>query len=201
MSSANHDEDSDVSEPDDTMTETTTTEVDAMRPIPDGGLQQSMPEWLRRPPAWRNLPRREEPASGDLPPEALAKPEKSLPEPDTSEIDPRSLVDVSDLPQWLQDLAARERPAPAEAVPVITERAVPDQEDIEMTDRETTPAPESTERSVPFEPLDKKIMDVPERETKTYGGGEPTKGMSPVLIGLLALVVLVVIAMLLIAIL
>ncbi len=44
-------------------------------------------------------------------------------------------------------------------------------------------------------------MDAPEHETKTYGGGEPKKGMSPVLMGLLALLVLVVIAIVLIAIL
>lgn len=69
-----------------------------------------------------------------------------------------------------------------------------------MTDRETTTTTGSTERSVPFEPLDKKIMDAPERETKTYGGGAPKQGMSPVVIGLLALVVLVIIALVLIAI-
>ncbi len=140
MSSANRDGDSHVSEPDDTTTETTTTEADAMRPIPDGGLQQAMPEWLRRPPAWRNLPKREEPARPDTAVETTP-PEKSLPEPDTSQIDPRSLVDVSDLPQWLQDLAARERPASANAAPVITETIAPEQEDIEMTDRDTTPDP------------------------------------------------------------
>lgn len=199
MSSANRDGDSDVSEPDKTTTETTSREEDAMRPIPDGGLQQSMPEWLRRPPAWRNLPKREDPAATateEAPPAG-----KPLPEPDTSEIDPRSLVDVSDLPQWLQDLAAREREAPAPVAPVTTESIESEQEDTEMTDRETTPTPERTERVVPFEPLDKKIMDVPERETKTYGGGEPKKGMSPVLIGLLALAVVVIIALLLIAIL
>lgn len=196
MSSADRDGDSDVSEPDETTTEA--AERDAMRPIPDGGLQQAMPEWLRRPPAWRDLPKRAESAAG-TPPEPARK---TLPEPDTSEIDPRSLVDVSDLPLWLQDLAARAQKAPAGAGPVITGNTAPQQEeDIVMTDRDTTPTPESTERSVPFEPLDKKIMDVPERETKTYGGGAPNKGMSPVVIGLLVLVVVVIIALVLIAIL
>lgn len=66
-----------------------------MRPIPDGGLKDAMPSWLKRPPAWRDLPTAEQ------------RHERSLPEPDTSEIDPRSLVDVSDLPQWLQAIAAR----------------------------------------------------------------------------------------------
>lgn len=66
-----------------------------MRPIPDGGLKDAMPSWLKRPPAWRDLPTAEQ------------RHERSLPEPDTSEIDPRSLVDVTDLPQWLQAIAAR----------------------------------------------------------------------------------------------
>lgn len=65
------------------------------RPIPDGGLKDAMPGWLKRPPAWRNMPTAEQ------------RHERTLPEPDTSEIDPRTLVDVSDLPQWLQTIAAR----------------------------------------------------------------------------------------------
>lgn len=79
-----------------------------MRPLPDGGLSESLPEWLRRPPAWRNLPRREDPA-GTLPDQ-----KKSLPEPDTSVIDPRELITVEDLPQWLQDIAARETESTSE---------------------------------------------------------------------------------------
>lgn len=67
-----------------------------MRPIPDGGLKDAMPSWLKRPPAWRSMPSAEE------------RHERTLPEPDTSEIDPRTLVDVSDLPQWLQSIASRE---------------------------------------------------------------------------------------------
>lgn len=72
-----------------------------MRPIPDGGLKDAMPGWLKRPPAWRSMPTAEQ------------RHERTLPEPDTSEIDPRTLVDVSDLPQWLQTIAARgDVPAP-----------------------------------------------------------------------------------------
>lgn len=71
-------------------------EQEAMRPIPDGGLQESMPSWLKRPPAWRNK---------TLSPEQRF--ERTLPEPDTSEIDPTTLVSVDDLPQWLQSIAAR----------------------------------------------------------------------------------------------
>lgn len=54
-----------------------------------------MPSWLKRPPAWRSVPSAEE------------RRERALPEPDTSEIDPRTLLEVSDLPEWLQTLAAR----------------------------------------------------------------------------------------------
>ena len=69
------------------------------RPLPTGGLAESMPDWLRRPPAWRD-------ASADR---------RSLPPPDTSPIDPRTLIDVGDLPPWLQRLADRteeRRPQP-----------------------------------------------------------------------------------------
>lgn len=72
-----------------------------LRPIPDGGLKDNMPGWLKRPPAWRSMPTAEQ------------RHERTLPEPDSSEIDPRALVDVSDLPQWLQAIAARgEVPVP-----------------------------------------------------------------------------------------
>lgn len=68
---------------------------DHMRPIPDGGLKDAMPAWLTRPPAWRAMP------------SAAERHERTLPEPDTSTIDPRTLLDVADLPQWLQAIAAR----------------------------------------------------------------------------------------------
>lgn len=62
--------------------------------IPDGGLGSSMPEWLQRPPAWRGITVRE-PRQRDLPP------------PDTSVIDPRTILEIDDLPVWLQRIAAR----------------------------------------------------------------------------------------------
>jgi hypothetical protein len=201
MSFENRDEDKPVSDPE--SPQTTTGEPDVMRPIPDGGLQQSMPEWLRRPPAWRSLPKRE--AEPDEAVEATVElketPEPApapveLPEPDQSEIDPRTLVDLADLPQWLQDVAARGVPVP----PVTTDVPQPEEED--MTDPEKRLETESREeRAVPFEPVDKKILDVPEQETKTYGGGKPAStGMSqPVMIGLglvvLALIVILIFAL------
>lgn len=82
----------------DQETSPTAESREEMRPLPDGGLGANMPAWLRKPPAWRNLPRPE----GDRDPAS-----KELPEPDTSVIDPRTLVDVDDLPTWLQEIAAR----------------------------------------------------------------------------------------------
>ena len=63
-----------------------------MLPIPDGGLGSGMPEWLRRPPAWRN--------AGTTP-----SPPRKIPPPDTSPIDPRTILTIGDLPTWLQGIA------------------------------------------------------------------------------------------------
>lgn len=83
------------------------------RAIPDGGLGEAMPEWLRRPPAWRQL-------------EPKAPPPKSLPPPDTSVIDPATLVSVDDLPAWLQTVAraAETLHEPTPAPPASPERRV-----------------------------------------------------------------------------
>jgi hypothetical protein len=201
MSYVNRDEDSPVTDPEPTSSETPPPGKDEMRPIPDGGLQQAMPEWLRRPPAWRNLPKRDEPAPGPANADvAAAPPARELPDPDTSEIDPRSLVDVSDLPQWLQDVAARSQPAVVSQAPV--EDHAEEEKEIQMTDpQKRNPVEVGTERSIPFEPSDKGAIDAPEHETKTYGGGPPKPGLSPIVLGGIALAVIVVLALILIAIL
>lgn len=82
-------------------------------PIPDGGLSTSMPDWLRRPPAWRNLP-----DHGVEPPPVAGS--VALPEPDASVIDPREFIHDDDLPGWLRSMR---RPAPLAEVdpPVATE--------------------------------------------------------------------------------
>jgi hypothetical protein len=90
---------------------------DALPPIPDGGLSAGMPDWLRRPPAWRSL-------------KESAGPAKAVPRPDTSPIDPRTILTVDDLPVWLQRIAASRAPGPAVEVgasPDVKEptRAVP----------------------------------------------------------------------------
>lgn len=74
--------------------DTGSSSADTPPPIPDGGLAASMPEWLQRPPAWRGMTVRE-PERRDLPP------------PDTSVIDPRTMLQIDDLPEWLQRIAAR----------------------------------------------------------------------------------------------
>lgn len=71
-------------------------EPDALPPIPDGGLGSGMPEWLRRPPAWRVAGTSAIPA---------APPPRDIPPPDTSPIDPRTILTVDDLPAWLQGIA------------------------------------------------------------------------------------------------
>lgn len=174
---------------------------EAMRPIPDGGLQQSMPEWLRRPPAWRNLPKREEAVSPVSTGISSGLSARELPAPDTSEIDPRSLVDIADLPQWLQEVAARADARPAALV--MIEPDLPQEEPKEslMTDPENrNPVEIGTERSIPFEPVDKRFKNVPEHETKTYGGGVPKQGVNPVVSGVIALAIIVVLVLILMAI-
>lgn len=77
---------------------------DNLPPIPDGGLAESMPDWLRRPPAWRTL--RDSEVVQTRPAETA-----TLPEPDTSDIDPRAFVSDDDLPAWLRDLGHARRVA------------------------------------------------------------------------------------------
>jgi hypothetical protein len=102
--------------------------------IPDGGLGEAMPEWLRRPPAWRDL-------------EPKAPPRRTLPPPDTSVIDPATLISVDDLPDWLQRLAKpREIPTLTSATPPETpeRRVIP--RVIEASPRRTPPSPTHAER-------------------------------------------------------
>jgi hypothetical protein len=211
MSYGNRDEDSAVKEPE--ALETNEGGPEAMRPIPDGGLQQSMPEWLRRPPAWRNLPKKETPTANtaqassspsgstadsvQLPAQAAAP----LPDPDTSEIDPRSLVDVCDLPQWLQDIVARESATtdpPEQSAPPVTTDHPDEPKETDMTDPEKRLEHEpNPERTVAFEPVDKKKWEVPEQETKVYDG-RPKQGMSPQVMILLGIAVLAILLIILI---
>jgi hypothetical protein len=74
---------------------------DDLRPIPDGGLASTLPDWLKEKPAWAQ---RSE--AGNIPP------------PDTSPIDPRTLVHDEDFPEWLRAIAQRGR-APETVLPEI----------------------------------------------------------------------------------
>jgi hypothetical protein len=63
---------------------------DELRPIPDGGLASTLPDWLKEKPAWA----RDASSGSDLP-------------PDISPIDPRTLVHEDDFPDWLRAIARR----------------------------------------------------------------------------------------------
>jgi hypothetical protein len=170
-----------VSERDKT-TNTTTDDATAdeeMRPLPDGGLTEGLPDWLRRPPAWRNLPRKE---GGE---------EQALPEPDTSVIDPRTLVDVADLPTWLQQIAARgEKSALLESG--TTGNPVQEEKTMHSDDQNRDQTAETEERTVAFEPVDKKKWAVPEKETKVYGGGPPTGPNMMMVVAAVAVILIIV---------
>lgn len=173
--------------------------------IPDGGLAEAMPDWLRRPPAWRGMPVPDVP-----PPDPVAVPAptveveaampeaattaarpRELPPPDTAPIDPSSLIDLDDLPEWLVSLGRRARPslspdaeraramADAEAPPTQTPA---DEPDIPLPPslRSDEPSPVATRASAPA------------------ANGGALFGMSRPLLGLaLVLVVVVVVAILL----
>lgn len=118
--------------------------------IPDGGLGEAMPEWLRRPPAWRGMPALDSPPAADEPSEAARADANSdtrppapeiesdvaiipddegasisadqtnraprvVPSPDTSSIDPSTLIELSDLPAWLVGLGKRDVPMTRDA--------------------------------------------------------------------------------------
>jgi len=71
---------------DDNQPDTETT----FRPIPDGGLADSLPGWLKERPAW-----------------SVDGTSVSTLLPDHSVIDPRRLVHDEDLPEWLRAIALR----------------------------------------------------------------------------------------------
>lgn len=108
----------------------------ARRPIPDGGLGTAMPDWMRQSPSWKRDP---EP-----------RPVRTIPAPDVSVIDPQDLIDIDDLPQWLQAVASRpgSRAAvarPAEGLHSIVEQPLPTAPATD--DVAAGPAPTFAERS------------------------------------------------------
>lgn len=92
------------------------------RTIPDGNLGSTMPDWMRQAPSWKKAPEPEPE------PEPKYEPVRPIPAPDTSVIDPRSLIAVDDLPEWLQAVSSRPTgtrqtiPAP----PDVSEPSTPD---------------------------------------------------------------------------
>lgn len=175
---------------------------DALPTLPDGGLSERMPDWLRRPPAWRSLPKADA-ASQVTVPEASGvvaeHPPRVLPGPDTSVIDPRTLVDVTDLPDWLQEIAGRQPAADPVVAPGTAEMM--SQEEMTMDTNkqpEQTETPEGVTRSVKFEPTDRKAWEAPEEETTVYGARVERGSNTPLMLalGIIALLVIVVILIL-----
>lgn len=163
-----------------------------MRPIPDGGLKDAMPSWLKRPPAWRSMPTAEQ------------RHERRLPEPDTSEIDPKTLIDVSDLPQWLQAIAAREDlPAPepgesvghaVEQVQAVTAARQQQKSELESAPEEPQPDEEVAEMSAKSRSGKTEIgLLTDEPGSPQIDSGETTRvpKMSPALIMAIGIVILV----------
>ncbi|HWV25378.1 MAG TPA: hypothetical protein VNZ58_14415 [Thermomicrobiales bacterium] len=54
--------------------------------------------------------------------------------------------------------------------------------------------PDTTDRDVPFEPVDRKAWEAPEEQTKTYGG-PPKSGLSQTMMLGIAIVVLILIVL------
>jgi len=174
--------------------------------IPDGGLAEAMPDWLRRPPAWRGMPVPDvpppDPVAVPAPtveveaamPEAATKaqPPRELPPPDTAPIDPSSLIDLDDLPEWLVSLGRRTRPS----LPSDAEQAR------EMADAEAPPTQTpADEPDIPLPPSlrsDEPSSTVATRAPAPAANGGALFGMSRPLLGLaLVLVVVVIVAILL----
>lgn len=114
-----------------------------MRPLPDGGLGENMPDWLRRPPAWRVLPATQMPAFEPDP--ETTTPPRELPPEDTSVIEPTSLIEFDDLPRWLRELGTQ-RLAGGDEVAETVEAVVTDAEGEESP---VPVAPDSTARAAP----------------------------------------------------
>lgn len=125
-------------------------EDEQLPPIPDGGLAQSMPDWLRRPPAWRTLHDTE-----------IEQPKPAttgeLPEADTSVIDPRTFLTDDDLPAWLRRFGALSRPVSSKAEAREDDDAVAsnDEPDGEraVAPVATVPGPVASSRFVPRSPV------------------------------------------------
>lgn len=76
-----------------------TADPPPLPPLPDGGLASAMPSWLREPPAAVA-------AAIPVHPSVTAAPE---PPPLGPVADPRTFLTDDDFPQWLHDLAARQK--------------------------------------------------------------------------------------------
>lgn len=114
-----------------------------LRPLPDGGLGENMPDWLRRPPAWRDLPATLVAESRVIAPAVSAEEDaavanRELPPEDTSVIDPKTLIDFEDLPIWLRELGANRSAASSISKPADRGDTVAEPVSEDGTDDATT---------------------------------------------------------------
>jgi hypothetical protein len=133
---------------------------DDLRLIPDGGLASTFPDWLKEKPAWAR-----EKAAGSIPP------------PDTSPIDPRTLVHDEDFPDWLWAIAQRGRDR-ATTLPEIEPVEV-----IGTTEHETAPAPEEVPAPGSREPITTWVASPPMGSASSPAWSDPPLG-EPVVPGL-----------------
>lgn len=158
------------------------TPDDDTKPIPDGGLGVSMPDWLRTPPDWASSNR-----------------ESRIPAPDRSPIDPRTLVREEDLPQWLVAVSRRGIQTGVSREPESPQPAEIDSEP-EVVIAEVDSRPEWVIRAAESgSPLGKPENDAAVRQWLTSGdfvddAGWKTRLRDPVLMVLVAVAALVVIA-------
>ncbi len=165
-------------------------------PIPDGGLAESMPDWLRRPPAWRTLPDREVTVPE---PEATA----TLPEPDDSAIDPRTFLGDNDLPQWLRNLGPGRGPVSPTADAPNAGGAVhtaPTGIDTKVSDQPSERAPARFVPASPPVPLRSsasieasRVLERPNMQPAAATSGRQERGVVTLLAGLLLIATIVII--------
>jgi hypothetical protein len=165
-------------------------------PIPDGGLAESMPDWLRRPPAWRTLPDREV---------AVPEPEETaaLPEPDDSVIDPRTFLGDDDLPEWLRNLGPGRGPAASleDAQNALEADMAPTGIDTRASDLPSEPAPARfVPASLPVTASSRSIgaSRAPERpnvQPALATSGRQERGLVTLLAGLLVIATIVIIVL------
>jgi hypothetical protein len=151
---------------------------DEFRPIPDGGLGEAMPDWLKSRPAWAN-----------------ETPARQIPEPDTSPIDPRALVREEDLPGWLLAISQRQRESAAATMIVEEAPILPPVEAEILPHREPVQEQAETGVSESLPVRDYEADDVPPVPIDaTESPGWLQQHQDPVLVALIVLAIVIVLS-------